>query len=270
MYELEVLREQFPIKMGPPYVFRFRPPNNNTLSELAEGYIWFSDRTSLNDPLDSNPEYVKISSDPKEQKLLYDTIADSILDERLKKYFDQNMDEARLKEFAQTKVEPFVNSFGIACFSMYPMNERLWEVYASNNTGVCFHFDIDTDQEFFHNVHPIFYVPEIQTREYNPISEPNHIVDLFYKKTEDWSYEKELRLLKDRTGKIYFRREALQSIIIGSQAEKNYIDQLIQLVKKHYPNVNVYQSVGPGAITDFKCVFLHGIEPRFDEASRDF
>lgn len=267
MYELEVLRERFPIRMGRSYVFRFRPPNNNTLSELCEGYIWFSDRNSLNDPLDSNPEYVKISSDPDELKLLYDTIANSLLDPKLKKYFDENMDIARLQEFAQTKVEPFVNGFGIACFSMYPMNERLWEEYAKDNTGVCFHFDISTDKKFFHNVLPILYIPEIETREYNPISEPDHIVDLFYKKTVAWSYEKELRLLKDRTGRIYFGREALQNIIIGSQAEKSFIDEIIQLVKENYPNVNVYQNVGAGAITDFKCVFLHGTEPQLDKAN---
>ena len=266
MYELEVLRERFPIRMGRPYVFRFRPPNNNTLSELAEGYIWFSDRNSLNDPLDSNPEYVKISSDANELKLLYDTIANSLLDPVLKKYFDDNMDLARLHEFAQTKVEPFVNSFGIACFSMYPMNARLWEEYARDNTGICFHFDISIDREFFHNVHPIFYIPEIETREYNPISEPDHIVDLFYKKTEYWSYEKELRLLKDRTGRIYFKREALQNIIIGSQADQNFIDEIIQLAKENYPNVSVYQNVGLGKITDFKCKLLHGKEPHMDKA----
>ena len=128
MYELETLREDFPLKMGPPFVFRFRPPNENTISELKEGYIWFSDRKSLNDPFDSNPEFVKISSDPKEQKLLYDTIAESILDERTKEFFDRKMNAGTLQEFAQTKVEPFVDSFGIACFTMFPMNEKLWEI----------------------------------------------------------------------------------------------------------------------------------------------
>ena len=31
------------IPMGIPHVFRFRPPNENTISELKEHYIWFSD-----------------------------------------------------------------------------------------------------------------------------------------------------------------------------------------------------------------------------------
>lgn len=258
MYELEILREKFPIKMGRPYAFRFRPSNDNTLSELSEGYVWFSGRSSLNDPLDSNPEFVKISDDPEEQRLLYDTISESILDERTKRYFDENMDTTRLREFAQTIVKPFVNSFGIACFTMYPMNEKLWKTYASNDTGVCLQFDISIDKEFFHNVHPIYYVQEIQPREYNPISEPNHIIDLFYKKTQDWSYEKELRLLKDRTGEIPFKKKALQSIILGSQANKEFVEKIINITKMNYPNINVYQIIGPVTINDLKCNLLYG------------
>lgn len=258
MYELEIMRENFPIKMGRPFVFRFRPPNENTISELKDGYIWFSDRNSLNDPLDSNPEFVKISTKPDEQMLLYKTIADGILDERTKAYFDKNMSPQILREFAQTKVAPFVNSFGIACFTMYPMNEQLWEVYAKNNSGLCLQFNISKDNTFFHNVRPIYYVPEIFEREYNPISEPNHIIDLFYKKTEEWSYEKELRLLKDQTGKIPFRRDTLQSIIIGDKAGKDFIEQIIEIVKEYYPRINIFQAVTPVKIIDFKCKLLYG------------
>lgn len=258
MYELEKLRENFPIKMGRPFVFRFRPPNENTISELKNGYVWFSDRDSLNDEMDSNPEFVKISSDPDEQKLLYNTILNSISDERTKHYFNESINPKALQEFAQTKVVEFVNSFGIACFTMYPMNEELWEIYAKDNSGLCMQFDISIDPTFFHNVLPIHYVLQIFEREYNPISEPNHIIDLFYKKTEKWSYEKELRLLKDQIGRVSFKREALKSIIIGDQAEKDFIDQIIEIVKQHYPKIKVYQTVAPVKITDFKCKLLHG------------
>jgi hypothetical protein len=258
MYELEKLRENFPIKMGRPFIFRFRPPNENTISELENGYIWFSDRNSLNDELDSNPEFVKLSTNLDEQKLLYNIIANSILDERTKSYFDKNMSPQTLQEFAQTKVAPFVNSFGIACFTMYPMNEDLWGIYAKDNSGICLQFDISRDTTFFHNVLPIHYVPQILEREYNPISEPNHIIDLFYKKTEKWSYEKELRLLKDRTGRVPFKKEALQSIIIGDQAEKEFIDHIIQIAKEHYPRINIFQTIAPVKITDFKCKLLYG------------
>lgn len=236
------------IPMGIPNVFRFRPPSENTLSELKENYIWFSDRDSLNDELDSNPEFVKLSTNPEEQKLLYNTIAEHILDPKTKAYFDKNMDAVKLQEFASTKIKPFVSSFGIACFTMYPMNERLWDIYSENNKGICLHFDSSDDPTFFHNILPIHYVSHIKEREYSAISQPNHIIDLFYKKTEEWSYEKELRLLKDKTGRISFKPSSLQNILIGYDAEQDFIKTVVDIVKDNYNKVKIFQVVEPVSI----------------------
>ena len=236
------------IPMGIPHVFRFRPPNENTISELKEHYIWFSDRDSLNDDLDSNPEFVQLSTDPKEQKLLYNTIAERILDPKTKAYFDKHMNTERLQEFASTKIKPFVSSFGIACFTMYTMNEKLWDIYSENNKGVCLHFDSSNDPKFFHNILPMFYVSEIKEREYSAISQPNHIIDLFYKKTKKWSYEKELRLLKDKTGRISFKPSSLRNVLIGYDAEKGFIEAVLYSVKDNYKNVKVFQIVKPVSI----------------------
>ena len=234
--------------MGIPHVFRFRPPNENTISELKEHYIWFSDRGSLNDDLDSNPEFVQLSTDPKEQKLLYNTIAEHILDPKTKAYFDKHMDTERFQEFASTKINPFVSSFGIACFTMYPMNEKLWDIYSENNKGVCLHFDSSNDPKFFPNILPIYYVSEIKKREYSAISQPNHIIDLFYKKTKKWSYEKELRLLKDKTGRVHFKPSSLRNVLIGYDAEKGFIEAVLHTVKDNYKNVKVFQIVKPVSI----------------------
>ncbi|WP_430905593.1 DUF2971 domain-containing protein [Maribacter sp. 2-571] len=234
--------------MGIPFVFRFRPPNENTLSELKENYIWFSERDSLNDELDSNPEFVKLSSNPSEIKLLYDIVAEGILDPKVKDYFDTNMTEKKLHEFASTKIKPFVSSFGIACFTMYPMNEKLWKIYAENDKGVCLRFDSSDDPTFFHKILPVHYVSRIKKREYNPISQPDHIVDLFYKKTEQWSYEKELRLLKDRTGKVKFEPSSLSNVLIGYDAEPDFIEAIVTTVRTHYENVKVFQITGPVSI----------------------
>ncbi len=248
MYSIFNQDHPLSIEMGPPYVFRFRPPNEFTLSELEENYVWFSDRNSLNDELDSNPEFVKLSTNPEEQKLLYNKIAEHILDSKTKAYFDKNMDAERLQEFASTKIKPFVSSFGIACFTMYPMNKKLWDIYSADNKGVCLHFDSSDDPEFFHNILPMFYVSEINEREYSAISQPNHIIDLFYKKTKKWSYEKELRLLKEKTGRVSFKPSSLRNVLIGYNAEQNFIEAVINNIRGNYKNVKVFQAVKPVSI----------------------
>ncbi|BAO55229.1 DUF2971 domain-containing protein [Nonlabens marinus] len=236
------------IPMGIPHVFRFRPPNENTLSELKENYIWFSDRDSLNDELDSNPEFVKLSTNPEEVKLLYNTIAENILDPQVKAYYDENMTEEKLQEFAATKIKPFVSSFGIACFTMYPMNEDLWKIYSRNDKGVCLHFDSSADPTFFHNILPVHYVSEIKEREYSAISQPNHIIDLFYKKTEKWAYEKELRLLKERTGRVKYKPSSLLNVLVGYNAEPSFVGDVVNAVKENYDSVKVFQVTEPVSI----------------------
>ena len=248
MYDIFDQDHELSIKMRPPYVFRFRPPNGNTLSELKENYFWFSDRDSLNDEMDSNPEFVKLSTEPVELELLYNTVAKSILDPRTKKYFDEHLNPESLQEFAATKIRPFVSSFGIACFTMYPMNEKLWDIYSDNNKGVCLHFDSSDDPTFFHNILPVHYVSEIKEREYSVISQPNHIIDLFYKKTEDWAYEKELRLLKDKGGKVNFEPSSLLNVVIGYDAEPGFIKEIVATVENNYDNVKVFQVTEPVSI----------------------
>ena len=94
----------------------------------------------------------------------------------------------------------------------------------------------------------MFYVSEIKEREYNAISQPNHIIDLFYKKTKKWSYEKELRLLKNKTGKINFKPSSLLNVLIGYDAEPNFIEATVTTVKDNYDEVKIFQIVKPVSI----------------------
>ncbi len=74
MFDLFNQKEGYKIEMGPSFVFRFRPPTAFTLSELEDSYIWFSDRNSLNDELDSSPEFVSLSNNPEEQRLFFEIL----------------------------------------------------------------------------------------------------------------------------------------------------------------------------------------------------
>jgi hypothetical protein len=175
-------------------------------------------------------------------------VGESILDPKVKSYFDENMTEEKLQEFAATKIKPFVSSFGIACFTMYPMNEELWDIYSHKSKGVCLHFDSSDDPIFFHNILPVHYVSKIKEREYSAISQSNHIIDLFYKKTKKWSYEKELRLLKDKTGRVSFKPSSLRNVLIGYDTDHDFMKTVVSTVKDNYNDVKVFQVVKPVSI----------------------
>ena len=68
---------------------------------------------------------------------------------------------------------------------------------------------------------------------------------MFYKKTEKWSYEKELRLLKEKTGKIKFKPSCLQNVLIGCDAEQDFINTVVDIVKDNHNKVNIFQVIEP-------------------------
>ena len=234
--------DKYIIPMFPPNAFRFRPPNEYTLDELENKYVFFQTRTQLNDELDSNPEFVELNDDIFEVSELRKAVNQYALDSITKSYIKKMTDE-ELLAFAKAKIKPYIENTGIACFTMYPMNDRLWEEYSLSDTGLCLHFDMQEDKQFFDGWRPVTYVDELKKQVFNTISDDEHITELFFKKTKKWSYEKELRVLKDKIGQVKFKPLALKNILIGHKAEKDFIDQVIDIVKRRYPHVRVYQRI---------------------------
>ncbi|TVZ26768.1 Protein of unknown function (DUF2971) [Gillisia sp. Hel_I_86] len=231
--------------IGIPYAFRYRPDNDYVLDEIQNHYIYFANRDQLNDPFDSSPNYLHLTPSKEELNLLKQEILKGTKDPLVYDYIKRKDGVEYVQKIATDKLGEFILSFGIACFSMHQINYNLWANYANNHKGLCLQYNIDYDLKFFHNLLPVFYVPELTKREFKPITQSNGIVDLLYHKLEDWSSEKELRLIKDRTGKIYHDRQALRNIIIGQKAEQGYIEKILSIVKNNYTNIGVYQMKKP-------------------------
>lgn len=138
-------------------------------------------------------------------------------------------------------MEEYILTFGIASFSMCQGNYNLWANYANNYKGVCLQFNINYDQKFFDNLLPVTYVSELQKIEFKPITQENGLIDLLYHKLDQWMAEKELRLIKSDLGKHFYRPEALRNIIVGFNADDDYVNQLIDAVKRNEANIGVYK-----------------------------
>jgi hypothetical protein len=233
---------EYQIPMFPPNAFRFRAPKEYTLDELENNYVFFQTRTKLNDELDSNPEFVELKDDIFEVSELKKALNQNAPNLSTKTYIEKLTDK-ELIVFAKAKIKPFIENTGIACFTMYPMNDDLWEEYSLGGTGLCLHFDMTEDKEFFDGWRPITYVDKLKKQVFNPVSEDDHITELFFKKTKKWSYEKELRVLKDKIGQVKFKTISLKNILIGQKAEKDFIDQVIDIIKRKYPQIRVYQCI---------------------------
>jgi len=231
--------------IGMPYAFRYRPDNNHALDEIENNYIHFANRDQLNDPFDSSPSYLHLTPSKEELYLLKQEVINATEDPLVKNYIEGKDGLGKIQKVATEKLEEFILSFGIACFSMHQINYNLWANYANDHKGICLQYNIDYDTDFFHNLLPVFYVPELKKREFKPITQPNGIVDLLYHKLDEWSAEKELKLIKGNPVKLQHNKEALRNIIIGHKAEEVFIKKILSIVKNKYTDVGVYKMKKP-------------------------
>lgn len=232
-------------KFGSPYAFRYRANNDYTLDEIKQNYVYFANRDQLNDPFDSSPSYIGLTESQEELELLQIELLKATTDPLIKDYIMGTNGIEEIQKVAQEKMEQYINSFGIACFSMYQGNYNLWANYANNYKGVCLQFDTKYDPKFFHNLLPVFYVSELKKREFKPISQENGIIDLLYHKLDQWKAEKELRLIKSDPGKQFYRPEALRNIMVGFNADYDYVQELIEAVKRNKADIGVYKMNKP-------------------------
>lgn len=239
---------------GPPYIFRYRPNNDFTLDELEDNYIYFSDIDSLNDPFDSNPKLIRLTENKEEWENFHRLMSNNIKEELTQSYFQRNFTSENLEKFVQENIERFIKRFGIACFSINPINLPLWGNYAGNYKGVCLQFNADLDTDFFSGLRIVQYENNLTQKEFKPFSNENDIIDLFYRKQENWHYEFEVRLIKNFQGKAQFKKEALRNVIFGYNTDIEYIEKASGIIKQNYPHAKAYQLKKPTEINTFSFV----------------
>lgn len=231
------LQEEFG---GYPQIFRFRSPSKWTLSELEEGYVYFAERSELNDPHDANPRMIQFTKNSDELERFYQQLANSFPTQEGKNDFLSTYTPDSLRVFIEEKIEFYVLHFGVVCFTVHLKNFPLWANYANKSSGLCLQFNVEMDKELFKDFRPMKYIPKPKLLNFNPLSESEYLTKLFFYKTSDWSFEKEWRLLKVHTGKFYFNRDALEKIILGYNAKPKFIKEVKDIVKRKYPNTHLF------------------------------
>ena len=230
---------------GYPYVYRFRGNSERTISELEDGYVYFANRNELNDPYDSNPEMVRITENQMELKQFYDFMADTFPNDIAKMDFLKNYTPSALRELMAEKIGYYILHFGIVCFSMHLKNFPLWANYADNHSGLCLQFNIKKDERLFSDLRPIKYIAEPNQIIFNPHPNWDTLKRLFFEKTSDWSYEKEIRLLKVHTGRHYFHKKSLEKVILGYKSKPEFIEKVQNIIQMKYPGTLLFHMKEP-------------------------
>lgn len=150
------------------------------------------------------------------------------------------------------------NTIGILCLSKKSDDILMWSHYCNSHTGVV--IKINTENSFFEYLDEVKYPEsnlrptlEITKSDYSKVESMDLYKQIFYSKSEAWSYEKEYRDYKqlingeninqfDKLGfpKILFEfpSDIIEGVIFGARVMDEKIIYVMDKVEKDYTNIS--------------------------------
>ena len=89
----------------------------------------------------------------------------------------------------------------MVCFSEFNNISPMWAHYGENHGGICIKYDFNKNEILKNECFPVYYVQNEENKVlcekiFSEKKSKNHMLSqLFLRKSKDWSYEKEWRLL---------------------------------------------------------------------------
>jgi hypothetical protein len=193
-------------------------PNLNELNDPYESYIFFN-RSNFKDVIyNKSIEDLKNSDRRNGRKLRKDNIR-KITDGVVEKELDK-------------MIENYKKGLSLICLSKYNFINPMWGNYADKHYGVCIEYDLkNTHDEYFKNLcYPLQYVSKSENE--NLLKSRNNLVpqdiilyEPILKKSDDWSYEQEWRIVIDKL------RPNVQDKIIREKTDDGRVKEFINFIK---------------------------------------
>ncbi len=194
---------------------------------------------------------------------LFSDIYDYISENNFELKKRQNILISKWKDLLKKSYDDIKSYARISCFSKRNNSILMWSHYADSHRGVCFEYDRPNLEEFrdvnYQNKLPEFKIYKILThlmaldllekkdnKQYNK-DDCIDILNSFFIKSIEWSYEEEVRCLfstkeikdpieYDSKGNLVIKMELPTAIYIGSRALGNDLDRLLILAENlHIP-----------------------------------
>lgn len=220
-----------------------------TLDIFRKCELYFSAPQNFNDPFDcklspiigSQKEFAEAMAERQTLNYKKEDVVASL-----------NANPNLLQKFKDA-VGNVMNRHGICCFSKKNADLLMWSHYADCHTGICLEFDVTKDSGFFTfpiNVHYQDAYPKIDISEEDKYKE--YVITLISTKYSEWSYEEEIRIMKDSNKAYSFEPSALISVTFGCKVEDAVIEEVKHVVEANLnlKHVKFYKAVMDD--TDFK------------------
>lgn len=155
------------------------------------------------------------------------------------------------------KVEDFLNTKGVTCFSERNDDLLMWSHYGGQYKGFCLEFS--TDYEPFDNIKKVEYIPMMPKIDLMPVllhDEFDQFINLFCMKSQSWSYEQEWRCLHMKAGTLFgYEAAALQGVYFGPDIDNQSLEIVCLILAGQNPNVKLWK--GSRSTDEFKVNFTN-------------
>lgn len=220
---------------------------------IKRRYVYFSDMDDLNDPFEKKAnlvlEYVRDEEDLKTKKKGLINFLEEIYSKADEKSQENKLEEIDLINKSDidgfhdivsnmcnnllyaynNKIKP---GFRVCCFTKTYDSLLMWGHYAEGMKGVCLKFDFSGYSEGFLNVK---YEDKVQSFSFwDHVENRNgYILDMHSTKSKVWSYEKEVRLVKDKSSVMgYYDKDTLKEVIFGCKTSIDDVKEVFNAVSE--------------------------------------
>lgn len=247
-------------------LYKYRSFGVNSLTELCESEVYFSDPKKFNDPLDCSPTLINDLDLTGVEKLMHRIISQNQslekADEKIQKlrymsteYGDYKVDVGvqnyyirLLIQEVKRQLDDMMKSRGVLSMASKWNSPLMWSHYANEHKGICIEYDIS--KAVCKKPKAVDYFGErgiylSKISEYvfkdsiNSVEEIEH--KYFYTKANQWSYEEEWRYLSERQGSASVPFH-LSAVYFGMRCEYSVMSSIVKLLNGTESNISFYNT----------------------------
>lgn len=217
------------------FLYKYRADCENTKKIFTEHTIWFAYPECFEDIKDCMANVQSLDETGLNNLIEKSPLTDN--DKAICKLGAKSFSIDMLKGACNNVTK---NRIGISCFCKTETSDKMWSKYSDDHKGMCLQFDVLEDPELFTLAKPVNYVDNLPV--YNHFTDYDKIIDkVILTKTNDWQFEQEIRVVKvpsemktEKHGQAFpFKPLSLKKVIFGCKAEKETIDEYINLCNQN-------------------------------------
>lgn len=233
--EMEILGKLLARANPPPVLYRYRQPNEWTLSEISKHQVFAARPEDLNDPFEYSAP-VRVDLDSMRREFIQFMVKKGVTADAAAKDFSSATPDWILRRLG-TALAELRKASGVICMSATPNSIRMWSYYARAHQGVCLGFDTQAGP-FMAAMKVLYQNPEAPLELLSALSnDPSDIAGhISLRKAAEWEFEQEYRIpvgpVGDRPRAMPFHPSALIEIRLGACINDDFRSKLMQTIKQ--------------------------------------